>query len=555
MKKSSKLIIITFFSIFIIKSLFGIFINGPYLLSEEACSIVKATHFIKYFEIKSCTLLTSVPITELSPLYSMIISPIYIFFSGSLAYKLVLILNNLLISSLIFPLYKIFKKFISKKSYLILLILVFNLLPQIIIAGYTATNTVLLIFLSIWFLYFYQASFEKNSIKYKTLSILFAFLTIFTNPIGLILPFSLIVNELILNKNKKSVALIYLPGAFILSYITITIFFPNLRDLIDMRLFQLINFNFYKHLIVAIKNQLNSYIIASYYIPIFLILSFLFSSKSKFVLNTRYFLLTFLISNFIIGILSVDHYYEEELRTAFLTKVIQNSIIYIFIYAVILFTQLKKIKFNLVTYIIHIILVSSLLFIEYSKIRLDYNLDIAFLYNTSISSIVNNLVQSKNYVFAIIFALILILNLLLIKNKKKELIIVYSTILICTGVFTSIWLYNFTKFTPETTKLFKDKNEKILFIGDIEDNTAVSNSYWKLLVLSSGIENIKFNFLTINQLSKSKETITLHDSEKDYINENFDYLISNLKFDIPVYKTLNKGGTGSNLNEYIYKLN
>jgi len=394
-KKKSIYLIIIFLSVFIVKSLISLYLKTPFIFSDETCVIQKAIYFASNFEIKSCHEILKVSAGDPRPLYSILISPIYLFISGTKAYHAVLIFNSLIISSIVFPLYSIFKKFIQNKALIYLSIIAILFLPQIIIFEKTLMTETLFTTICIWFLYFYLKSFNKKSAHNKIIAIILSILAAFTRPFGFILPIALTINEIIRCKNKKLIALVYIPIAFILSFGTIKFFIPNLAQELNQKLYALEDPTIIYTIIIAIKNQLNSFNVTTFFTPIIAVIVLFTQNKKSEIQNIKYFIISFLVLNFIISAQHTELYLEN---LSIITRYINFSIILIFIFAFIFLGQKEKTKINLIGKISTIILYISLIFISYKSVKLSLNLDIAYYFDTSTSTIQTNLVSAKNFI-------------------------------------------------------------------------------------------------------------------------------------------------------------
>ena len=78
MQKKSVILVLIFLGVFAIKILFSFLMSGIFIYTDEFCVIQKAMYFIENFEIKHCIDVTGVNAANPFPLYSILISPIYL---------------------------------------------------------------------------------------------------------------------------------------------------------------------------------------------------------------------------------------------------------------------------------------------------------------------------------------------------------------------------------------------------------------------------------------------------------------------------------------------
>jgi len=194
MKKQTKYLILLFLIIFLIKSIISLYYQGIYFFSDEGCISKIGIHLANNFELKTCKEITNAPVGEPLPIYSILLSTVYLFFRGIKSYHAILILNSFIIASLTFPLFSIIKKFIKNNKINFLIIFTTLFLPQIIIYEKTYMTETLFVVINIWFLYFYIKSFEKNKLRNKIFSLLLALLGTFTRPFGFIMILAMTTN-------------------------------------------------------------------------------------------------------------------------------------------------------------------------------------------------------------------------------------------------------------------------------------------------------------------------------------------------------------------------
>lgn len=544
-----------FIGIAAIKVILSFFMNGPYIFSDEPCAIQRAVYFANNFKLESCANILELGSKSPHPLYSIFIAPIYLLTGGTTAYYIVLALNSLLVSSLIYPLFSIFNKFLKNDKLAIFGSIIILFLPQIVVYEKMVMTESIFAVISIWFLHFYINSFDNNkkSKRNKLLSVILGIMAALSRPFGFIFPIAIAINEFFLSQNRKMVALIYLPLAAILTAITLTILTPEAVTTFDTNV-ALIDKELLASFVVvlqAIKSQINSFTLATLLIPTIIFFTYIFKKDSKDLNNIKIFLLSIIILNFLISTNHIHSYFVQGLHPGMLTRYINISLIFIFIFAFIFIFKYKKFEFNKSNITIIAISVIALTIPEISHIKHTLNLDLSTFYDTTTSTKDNLVTLNRTLILPIVGITALMAGLTL-KNKKKWLSGTLAAVLLAQGIYLYAWNINFSSFTSETVDYFRDTEESILFLGNQTDINPISFNYWKLLVLSEN--NINFKYFMGAKYSNTPLTLT--PEELNLLQNEYTYIVSRYKLDLPIIKTISPLGTGSveSLNEYIYKL-
>ncbi|MBD3361133.1 hypothetical protein GF366_05030 [Candidatus Peregrinibacteria bacterium] len=559
-KKTYLNLIILFALILTAKVIISLFMQGPFVFSDEACILLKAKHFAETLEIKkTCAELLQIPAGEPLPLYSIIISPLFLFLKGTKAYHGILILNSLLISSLVFPLYSIFKKFLRNNKIIFLYILLILLLPQIVIYEKMLMTECLFIVINIWLLYFYLKSFERNkhSKINKFAAILLSILATLTRPFGFIVPSALVINEIIRNKNRKLLALVYIPLTVIL--ISLILYkYPHFIDFINIKAKILQDPETLWGMLKAVKDQINSFTVTTFLAPLIIFFTYITKKDSKPLNDIKYYLIALISLNFIItALLHSENYSINQLEIGLLTRYINISIILIFIFSLIFLQKYKKFRLKKLNSITLLLVFASLLFIQYKYVKHALNLDISIYYHTTASTdsaleaLSYNLVLVKQYLVIPLLTLYFVLLALFVLNKRKILTILLSITIFIHFIFSTLWIVNFSVFKSPIFEYFRDKETNILFLGKADAITSTSYNYWKILTLS----NNKLLFKRHTGADKSKEQQKLPQEVIEILKKDFNYIVTPYKFENLTLKiSTDPEKTGEFQKEYAYKL-
>jgi len=497
-----------FLGIFIIKVIVSFMMYGTFVYVDEFCVLQKAYYFIHNFELRSCTDIIGRITSNQSPLYSILISPIYLFFSGFDAYYAILILNSLLVSSLVFPIYKILKQFLKKEWLIYIFITITLFSASIFTLEKTVMTDTLFLVIGVWFLYFYFYSFIKNKKRNKIISIILAILAVLTRPYGFILPLALLINEFVLTKNKKNILL--LSTFFFVIALTFIIVYKDIFFLfyIYTKISSLLTFDGLYLFIISLKNQLNSIILPLFFLIPIIFVYFNFNKDLEKYNKIKFFILSFIILNFLIGLQHIFGYYlgvatdNNPTSLNFLTRYLNLSITYILLFSFIFLYNYKKIEINNSRFvIISTALFIPILFVQYINIKYSQSFDIEF-YNYFASALGT-------------IALFIFLFTILIINNKHLTSIIIAILLIFNSFFSFQRLY------------------------------LASNNSNKMIIFDYFFENSNFNILVENQfyINKTLPDLTypsifwslkllsdhnvdmVYDLDKVQNIENYDYII------------------------------
>lgn len=471
-------------------------ITGPVVFSDETCALLRAQHFAETLQIGKCSDIAGLRGGDPMPLYSILISPIYNYLDGLAAYHAILIFNALLVASLLFPLFRIFGKFISKNSTALLVSVFIIFIPQIVAYEITVMTEILFSTLSIWFLYFYMESFERNRRKNKIIAIIFAILATFARPFGLMIPLAFATNEFILSKNKKK-TLPLLLLAVIFSIGVMIILLPGLLPKFGEEMMALLKPINLLYGLISVKNQANSFLIATFLIPTILFFTQIFTDKDKKIQNIKYFLITFIALNFIASAQHIFGYYLNYNPLHLQTRYINVSIIYIFIFAFIFLLRKKHITFNKAQTIIMGIVILPLLFLEFKMAKFTQNLDIGAYYSVGLGK-----TNPTAYLAAYFIPAVTILFLFMAFGKKKTLVFTIALFALLSSGKTYLDFKQFSseeyiaypieyfdyqtlspKYMDSDTmwELFEDTEYKILYVIN---RRGLALTFWKLKTLT-----------------------------------------------------------------------
>lgn len=501
MQKSFKYLLALFALIALVKSIISLLISGPVIFTDEICVLLRSEYFIKFFEIKECTKLITFPAGDPMPLYSILISPLYLFIDATKAYHGALIINSILISSLIFPLYYLFKKVIKKNWIIFPTIALLLFTPPIFHYEKLVMTEALFIVINVWFVYFYLKSFEKNTVRNKIIAIILALFSTITRPFGFITLLALIVNEIANSKRKKGLTLIFVLTIIAL-FLLLPLQLPGIWEQIWDKILSLAQGGNLKLAIEAVKNQANSFIVATYLIPLVFFFGYILKKDNEFK-KIRIFLLSFLIFNFAISAQHLYSYLLNGEQLSLLTRYVNMSVIYILIFGAIFFFKEKHFKWDKIRIITTAIIFLPLIFFSYTPVKHSLNMDISHYYYTGIGYIV-----SRGFLSPYFITTCIALLLLVIFNKKRTVTIFLTIIFLINSVAIFIWEKNFAyeEYEDYSWDLFKDSELRILFIQTYLNPTL---TYGKLRTLTDNEVDITFQPLI--QL----------DTIKDY-----DYIIS-----------------------------
>ncbi len=188
MKKETKIVILAYFIFVLAKFILSYLIPSPSIFSDEYLYSKMARSFFYHGNF----LVSNTPVRNYPPLYPILISISYIFKDMTVVYSAMKLINSIVSSLIIFPVYFIAKDFLNHKKSLLISIIVSVASPIFITPAYIMSENLFypLICLTILFLY---KSFETNKIKYFLISGVLLAASFLTRMIGIaIVPITLI---------------------------------------------------------------------------------------------------------------------------------------------------------------------------------------------------------------------------------------------------------------------------------------------------------------------------------------------------------------------------
>lgn len=162
-----KLMLITFAAIVIVKTLFSLRFTTPYVMWDDvwydsmAQNVLTGRFYTRFISI----------VGTLPPGYSIVIAPAYLL-SGNkdVIYHIMLVINALLSTSIIFPSYFILKKYCSKGMSFAGALIV-TLLPTALLYTFTLMSENLFIPLFVFSAWFLLEAYETNKISWQILAV------------------------------------------------------------------------------------------------------------------------------------------------------------------------------------------------------------------------------------------------------------------------------------------------------------------------------------------------------------------------------------------------
>ncbi|HLC63416.1 MAG TPA: glycosyltransferase family 39 protein [Candidatus Nanoarchaeia archaeon] len=218
MKKYAKILLFGFIILVLVKLLLVLAISSPSIFSDEYyySKLARSFFFNNAFSIHN-ELNTLYP-----PLYPIAISSAYIFTDMKDVYLLMKLINVLLITSIIFPMYFLLKEFLSRKQ-AVVSSLVISFLPVLFLMPIYIMAENLFYPLIIWAIFFLYKSQKEKSKLYPGLTGIAIGLCFLTKVLGITLflvPISLVILNKFLKKQTLSfskLAIIYIFALLIIS--------------------------------------------------------------------------------------------------------------------------------------------------------------------------------------------------------------------------------------------------------------------------------------------------------------------------------------------------
>ncbi len=513
-----KKLLILFSIIFISKITISLFINGLILYPDESCIFLKAKFFIDNFAIATCSEISTTPVGDPMLMDSIIISPIFLFFKNYAALHGILIFNAFLTSSLIFPLYSIFSKFIKNKKLVFIYITAILLLPIVSAYERMILSETLFLTTNIWLLHFYIKSFQ-NPI-HKLTSFALAILASLLRPFGFISIIALGANEIVKSKRKKLIALIFIITLAI-SFVLLSYFVPNLQDNLINKFSSLSEPRNYLLILKAIKNQANSLLISTLIIPLIFFITYIKKDRSKYIKNIRIFLITFILLNFAISAQHIYEYFLKGFELDLLTRYLNVSVVLIMTFGLIFFEKNKKFS---ISPLLFALIVLPLFFLTFSTVNHALVISLSPYYE-----MFNGFIEKDTFFKLVFLPTTLLLLILTVFHKRKTLRIALIIIIITQFTLSTIWQIKYTtevEYNTATVQKFKDTNYNILFLESAksyqQEKEKYNFNYWRLLTLTSNNVKISlFNDLKGQTPDTSKEDWKNLTKDQDYVISSF----------------------------------
>jgi len=204
-----KKLLILFLLLILLKIILSIFIQFPLGFSDSLTYQESAKTFFDTLDI------TKMAESKYPFLYSLIISPAFFFEDMNIVMLIIRIINSILSSLIIFPIYLLAKEFFNKKnSFLIAVICGF--IPPFFIFTFTSMSENLFYPLFIFSIYAIYKSFNKNNLKWSIIAGVLIGLTLLTKILGIIL-IPVIIIMLLFNIKQYKTKLLLLFSTFIIS--------------------------------------------------------------------------------------------------------------------------------------------------------------------------------------------------------------------------------------------------------------------------------------------------------------------------------------------------
>jgi hypothetical protein len=518
MKKETKYLMYAFFSVLLIKLVSNFFVEGPFIFPDETCVAQVAEYFSKTFSIENCFDITNIEKSRNPmPLYSILIAPIYLFTGGIKAFYIAIALNSLLVSSLIFPIYQILKKFITSKKLPLLVASTILLFPTLFTYEKTLMTGTVFAVIGIWTLHLYL---QHTETKPKDLSLKIIGLSVLatcTRPYGFILSASIFANEVIRQKkiSASSIALLLiniLAAIVAIRYYTST--FGN-----PLSHFATVNFNNeatginLQLILIALKNQINSLTIATFFIPTFLVIRELIKPKNKAVKKIRIFIICLLALNLLISANHIYGYLEKGKDLFLLTRYINLSIVVVSTLGMGLLLEKRKEKFKYKDLGLGLLLL-SFIFILGKRGKVIQNLELANFYDV-ITYWDAAFIPAYKTIFLVLFGCLLILFFL----KKKKII---AITIILTSILVSLLNISWIGKVPHPSKLvdfFQDKEKQTISYFATPSYHSLTHGFKILSYTSNHIEYEMF----------PSEEVNIEE-----VDTSADYIITRAKLDLPI---------------------
>lgn len=532
MTKTTKKLILLFTLIASIKIIISFFMNGSYFYSDEACVVIQSKHFTETLELSKCNEISKAPSGTQMPFFPVLLAPLALFFKGYNFYLAILIFHSISIASLVFPLFWIIKQFLKKEWQIFLIIISVLFLPQITIYEKMILTESFFVTINIWLLYFYGKYKTENKKIHILPTIILAIFAGLQRPFGFIVSLGIMINEIVTAKNKTKPLLIFVPITLLLFTITI-ITLGNIGKLITDLISIFLNTNNITSALIALKNQTNSLIVTSLFIPIIVFISNFNNKNIIFFNKIKYYLVTIIILNFLI---STNHLYQYIINgqtSDLLTRYINISIIFLVLFSLIFLFKNRNIKINKTISISSIILIISLIFLNSSNVKHSLNMDLSLFYSSNGSN-AGNVVSEKEIMKTFFFPIIITFFGFYIFDKKKTLISAYIILMLIWGSTNYYWniKYSYNQNENFPVKAYFRNTEFNLIYLQPEGTRIMAFFIWDQHTLTN---NTLDNYYLDAYKGKYDEINFYTPNKIDFLNK-YDFIITQTILNLPIKK-------------------
>ncbi len=205
MEKFTKKLLVFFLILILCKIILSFFIHAPSVFSDEyVYSKLARSIWINHdFSVHN------IAINQQLPLYPFLLSWLYLFQKIPIIYFSIKVLNTVLLSSLVFPVFFLAKEFVEEKNAFFAAILI-SFLPVVFVTSFYIMAENLFYLLAFWWVFLLYKSFKERNKKYFILSGFLLGLSFLTKFNGLVLvPVCLFVYLLYKENNLKNITIYY----------------------------------------------------------------------------------------------------------------------------------------------------------------------------------------------------------------------------------------------------------------------------------------------------------------------------------------------------------
>jgi len=183
MKSYTKKLLILFVALIVLKIVLSFFIQAPSVFSDEYvhAKLARSFFFDQTFDIHE-----GIPAHQQLPLYPVLLSLSFLFQNMTIVFFVMKLLNILILSTAIFPIFWIAKDFLSEKKALFLTTMV-AFIPSMFITSFYLMSENLFYPLFLFWVYFLYRGFRDNDTLFLNLAGIFLALLFLTRFIGLVL--------------------------------------------------------------------------------------------------------------------------------------------------------------------------------------------------------------------------------------------------------------------------------------------------------------------------------------------------------------------------------